>query len=123
MVHGAHFLLYSTNADADRAFLADVFKLQGVDAGGGWMILKLPPAELAVHPSDEPFTMGHAGRSLMGAVLYLMCDDVHATVKELDSRGATCAPVEQVRWGQYTTLALPSGACVGLYQPSHPTAI
>jgi hypothetical protein len=123
MITGAHFLFYSTDADADRAFLADVFNLQGVDAGGGWMIFKLPPAEIAVHPSETRFVMGHAGRDLMGAVLYLMCDDVKATVKDLDGRGATCAPVEQARWGQYTTLALPSGACIGLYQPSHPTAI
>ena len=123
MINGAHFLFYSTDADADRAFLKDIFNLQGVDAGQGWMIYKLPPSEIAVHPSAEPFVMGHAGRSLLGAVLYLMCDDVRATVKELESRGATCAPVEQAPWGQYTTIGLPSGACVGLYQPSHPTAI
>ena len=123
MINGAHFLFYSTDADADRAFLRDMFNLEGVDAGGGWMIFKLPPAEIAVHPSEESFVMGHAGRDLLGAVLYLMCDDVRATVQELEGRGATCAPVEQAPWGQYTTIGLPSGACVGLYQPSHPTAI
>ncbi len=123
MINGAHFLLYSTDADADRAFLSDMFNLQGVDAGGGWMILKLPPAEIAVHPSEVPFVMSHAGRDLLGAVLYLMCDDVQATVQELQTRGAICAPVEPAPWGRYTTIAMPSGACVGLYQPSHPTAI
>ena len=123
MITGAHFLLYSTNPDADRAFLKDVLDLQGVDAGRGWMIYKLPPSEIAVHPADEPFVMGHAGQKLLGAVLYLMCDDVRATMKELEARGATFAPVEEARWGQFTTFALPSGACIGLYQPSHPTAI
>ena len=123
MINGAHFLLYSTDAAADRAFLTDMFDLKGVDAGGGWMILGLPPAEIAVHPSENSFVMSHAGRDLLGAVLYLMCDDVRATVEQLEARGAKCAPLEQARWGQYTTIALPSGACVGLYQPSHPTAI
>ena len=123
MINGAHFLFYSTNADADRAFLADMFNLQGVDAGGGWMIFRLPPAEIAVHPSEGAFVMSHAGRDLLGAVLYLMCDDVRATVQELEGRGAKCAPVEQAPWGQYTTIAMPSGGCVGLYEPSHPTAI
>jgi hypothetical protein len=123
MIHGAHFLFYSTDADADRAFLSDMLGLRGVDAGQGWMIYKLPPSELAVHPSDDAFVMSHAGQDLLGAVLYLMCDDVKVTVQELEARGAKCAPVAQAPWGQYTTIGLPSGACVGLYQPSHPTAI
>jgi len=123
MVNGAHFLLYSTNADADRTFLADLFNFKGVDAGGGWTIFKLPPAELAIHPSETRFAMANAGRDLMGAILYLMCDDVQAAVQTAQARGAECAPVEQARWGQYTTITMPSGTCIGLYQPSHPTAI
>jgi hypothetical protein len=123
MINGAHFLFYSTNADADRSFLRDVLDLQGVDAGGGWMIYKLPPSEIAVHPAEQPFVMGHADQKLMGAVLYLMCDDVRETVKAIEARGAKFAPVGQAPWGQYTTFELPSGACIGLYQPSHPTAI
>jgi hypothetical protein len=123
VINGAHFLLYSTNPDADRRFLKDVLDLRGVDAGRGWMIYALPPSEIAVHPAEEPFVMGHADRKLLGAVLYLMCDDVVATIKELEARGAKCAPVEQARWGQFTTFELPSGACIGLYQPSHPVAI
>jgi hypothetical protein len=123
MIHGAHFLFYSTDAEADRAFLKDVLGLGGVEAGQGWMIYRLPPSEIAVHPADAAFVMSHAGRNLAGAVLYLMCDDVQGTVKDLEARGATCAPVAQAPWGQYTTIDLPSGACLGLYQPSHPTAI
>jgi predicted enzyme related to lactoylglutathione lyase len=116
-------LLYSTNPDADRAFLKDVLDLQGVDAGRGWMIYKLPPSEIAVHPAEEPFVMGHADRKLLGAVLYLMCDDVAATIRDVEARGAKCAPVEEARWGHFTTFELPSGACIGLYQPLHPVAI
>jgi len=123
MITGAHFLFYSTDADADRAFLSEMFNLKGVDAGRGWMIYQLPPAEIAVHPAETKFVMGHAGSELLGAVLYLMCDDVRATIQELEARGAKCAPVEQARWGQFTTIAMPSGASLGLYQPSHPTAI
>src|SRR6187549_3467926 len=111
MINGAHFLFYSTDPAADRAFLIDMFELKGVDAGGGWMILGLPPAEIAVHPSENAFVMGHAGRDLLGAVLYLMCDDVRATVEQLEARGAKCAPIAQAPWGQFTTIALPSRAC------------
>ena len=91
MINGAHFLLYSTDPDADRAFLKDVFNLQGVDAGHGWMIYKLPPAEIAVHPAETPFVMGHRGRDLLGVVLYFMCDDVQRTMQELEARGIPTA--------------------------------
>jgi hypothetical protein len=123
MIHGAHFLLYSRDADADRRFLEDVIGLSGVDAGGGWMILGLPPAEIAVHPATESFAQRHAGHELLGAVVYLMCDDILATIKELERKGATMSDVQTERWGIRSTVRLPSGGELGVYQPTHPTAI
>ena len=123
MIVGAHFLLYSRDADADRQFLQDVVGLSGVDAGGGWLILGLPPAEIAVHPAADNFVQRHAGHELLGAVLYLMCDDVRGAVRDLASRGASTSEVETESWGVRTTVRLPSGGELGLYQPTHPTAI
>jgi catechol 2,3-dioxygenase-like lactoylglutathione lyase family enzyme len=112
MIFGAHVILYSTDAEADRAFLADVLGFESVDAGGGWLIFGLPPAEAAVHPAEVP-----------AAELYLMCDDLEAEMRTLAGRGVVCKAVEEARWGSVTKIALPSGAEVGLYQPKHPTAI
>ena len=123
MIHGAHFLLYSRDAEADRQFLKDVLGLTGVDAGGGWMIFGLPPAEIAVHPAAQSFAQRHAGHELLGAVLYLMCDDLRATIKDLESHGASTSEVDTEQWGIRTTVTLPSGGELGLYQPTHPTAI
>jgi catechol 2,3-dioxygenase-like lactoylglutathione lyase family enzyme len=123
MIYGAHFLLYSRDADADRRFLQDVLGLSGVDAGGGWMILGLPPAEIAVHPATESFAQRHAGHELLGAVVYLMCDDILATVKELERKGATTTDVQTEQWGIRSTVRLPSGGELGIYQPTHPTPI
>ena len=83
MINGAHFLLYSKDPAADREFLRDILGFQGVDAGGGWLILALPPSEIAVHPSSDNFVQRHAAHELLGAVLYLMCDDLHVTLKSL----------------------------------------
>jgi hypothetical protein len=123
MITGAHVLFYSTNADADRAFLRDTFAFPSVDVGGGWLIFSLPPAEAAVHPTGEPFGMGEHGRSMLGSVLYLMCDDVDAEIARLTKLGISCAPVAQERWGRRTSVTLPSGQGMGLYQPLHPTAL
>jgi hypothetical protein len=112
MIIGSHFLMYSADADADRAFLRDVLSLAHVDAGHGWLIFALPPAEIAVHP-DATFR----------TELYLMCDDVRAEVKALEAKGVACAAIEQERWGLRTAITLPSGGRLGLYQPTHPTAI
>jgi len=123
MITGAHFLFYSTNADADRAFLRDVLEFRAVDAGHGWLIFALPPSEIAVHPSDAPFVHRGEDGAVMGAVLYLMCDDLQASIDALAEKGVTCAPVEEAPWGARTTFRLPSGGEIGLYEPRHPTAV
>jgi hypothetical protein len=111
MITGIHAILYSKHADALRAFLSDVLALPSVDAGGGWPIYAAPPTELAVHPTDgEP---EHE--------LYLMCDDVNATVAMLAERGIkTASPIADRGWGLLTTIELPGGERIGLYEPRHP---
>ena len=123
MINGAHFLFYSKDPDADRAFFRDVLKFRFVDVGHGWLIFAMPPAEVGIHPSEGEFVQQHGGETLMGAVLYLMCDDLTSTVADLKSRGVECPAVEEAPWGSKTTFRLPSGGELGLYQPSHPTAI
>jgi hypothetical protein len=112
MIFGAHFIVFSNDADADRAFLADVLGFDYVDAGGGWLIFGLPPAELAVHPADNA-----------GAELYLMCDDLATEMQTLGERGIHCSEVEEARWGSVTKIRLPGGGEVGLYQPRHATMV
>jgi len=123
MINGAHFLFYSKDAEADRAFFRDVLKFRFVDVGHSWLIFALPPAEVGIHPSEGEFAQKHGGETLMGAVLYFMCDDLKATVADLNSRGVQCSAVEDAPWGSKTTFKLPSGGEIGLYQPSHATAI
>jgi catechol 2,3-dioxygenase-like lactoylglutathione lyase family enzyme len=122
-ITGAHWLIYSNDAEADRAFFRDVLGFRAVDAGEGWLIFVLPPSEMGVHPGDGKFTLGHAGHHLTGAVLYLMCDDVHATVQSLEARDVPHSPIGEAEWGLHTILRLPSGGEVGLYQPTHPRAV
>ena len=113
MITGAHTICYSHNADQLRAFLRDVLKLPSVDAGRGWLIFASPPAELAVHPAEEE----------AGSELYLMCDDLEGTLRELAAHGVTvAATVSEQRWGIVTRIRLPSGDEFGLYQPKHPLA-
>ena len=120
MIFGAHVLLYSEKPEADRAFFRDVLGFRSVDAGEGWLIFALPPAEAALHPVDESNRqMLHGGRHMMGAALYLMCDDLHAQIKSLAARNVACSPVEEAPWGIKTTIRLPSGGEIGLYQPRH----
>lgn len=121
MINGSHVLFYTVNPEADRAFFRDVLEFSSVDVGGGWLIFKLPPAEAAFHPADGNLQT-HGGRHLLGAVLYLMCDDLEATIKSLRAKNVTCSGVEEEPWGIKTTIALPSGGEVGLYQPKHQTA-
>ena|SRR5690349_2963555 len=123
MILGAHFLLYSKDAEADRVFFHDVFGFPSVDAGGGWLIFAMSPAEAALHPSDGDSSQRHAGHELLGGVLYLMCDDIHSQIAALKRKNAECTEIETERWGIRTTVRLPSGGEVGLYQPTHPTAL
>ena len=109
MINGAHSIIYSTSPDADRAFLRDVLKLPNVDVGDGWLIFGLPPAEVAVHPSDQNDV--HE--------LYLMCVDVNAFVTEMDKQNIVCGPVSDEGWGLLTQMRLPGGGKLGVYQPRH----
>jgi catechol 2,3-dioxygenase-like lactoylglutathione lyase family enzyme len=113
VISGAHVIVYSKDAAADRAFFRDVLGFASVDAGHGWLIFALPPAEAAFHPAEAN------GRH----ELYLMCEDLEAEMKSLAKRGVTCSAVQQERWGSITSVPLPGGGTVGLYQPKHPTAL
>jgi len=123
MITDAHVLLYSKDPEADRTFFRDVLSFRSVDAGGGWLIFALPPAELALHPSMDNFVQAHAEYQLLGAILYLMCDDLDGVVKTLKSKNVSCAEIETAEWGIKTTVKLPSGGEIGLYQPTHLTAL
>jgi len=113
MITGTHAILYSPDADADRELLADLLRSRTVDAGGGWLIFALPPAEVAVHPTDGAPTQE----------LYLMCDDIEGTVVNLAERGVTFeGGISDQGWGLLTTIRLPGGGTVGLYEPRHPVA-
>jgi hypothetical protein len=109
MLTGAHAIVYSSNAEADRAFFRDVLRLGSVDAGGGWLIFALPPAEVAVHPATGD------GRH----ELYLMCDDIATFVGEMKTRGVSCSAVADRGWGLLSEVTLPGGGKIGVYQPRH----
>jgi len=112
VINGLHSIVYATDADAARAFFRDVLDFPHVDAGGGWLIFRTPPAEVAVHPADTPGT--HE--------LYLMCDDIEATVAGLTAKGVEfTTPVTDQGWGLMTTLKVPGAGTMGLYEPKHPS--
>jgi catechol 2,3-dioxygenase-like lactoylglutathione lyase family enzyme len=113
MISGAHVVLYSKDAEADRNFFRDILRFPSVDAGHGWLIFALPPAEIAFHPGEQ--NGPHE--------LYLLCDDIEAEMKTLEEKGVACSPVNKERWGTITRIELPGGGKVGLYQPSHLTAL
>jgi hypothetical protein len=123
MIAGAHFLLYSKHPEADRAFFKTVLEFLSVDLGDGWLIFALPPAELAVHSGDGEFVQMHAEHSMLGGLLYLMCDDLGSVIGLLKSKGVTCANPVEAEWGISTSVRLPSGGEIGLYQPTHRTMI
>ncbi len=110
MIDGAHVVLYSKDAEADRAFLREVIGFPHVDAGHGWLIFALPRAEAAVHPAGED----------AGAELYLMCEDLNREMEALRAKGVVFGEVVQARWGSVTKIVLPGGGTLGLYQPMHP---
>jgi catechol 2,3-dioxygenase-like lactoylglutathione lyase family enzyme len=109
MINGAHVVIYSRNPDADRAFLRDVLGLPHVDVGGGWLIFGLPPAEVAVHPSDR--NDAHE--------FYLMCADINAFIAGATARGVDCDPVKDEGWGLLSRVRLPGGGLLGIYEPRH----
>jgi hypothetical protein len=109
MIIGAHSILYSKDAEADRAFLRDVLKFTSVDVGHGWLIFGLPPAEVAVHPGEKNNV--HE--------FYLMVDDVEAFIADMKKRKVECGPVQNQGWGQLTQVTLPGGGKLGVYQPRH----
>jgi hypothetical protein len=112
VINGAHVVLYSRDAEADRVFLRDTLGWTHVDAGHGWLIFQAPPTEVACHPTD-----GEPAHELM-----LMCDDLDETQRELAERGVEFTrPVEEARWGRVTALRLPGGGELALYEPRHPT--
>jgi len=113
VINGAHVIIYSRDAGADRDFLRDVLGYRHVDAGDGWLIFRLPPAEVAVHPVD--------GRE--SHELFLMCDDIQATVEQLAAKAVELSrPVSDEGWGLLTAIRLPGGGELGLYEPRHPRA-
>lgn len=122
MIIGSHVLFYSKDPEADRRFFRDVLGFRSVDVGEGWLIFAMPPAEAAFHPTDQAFTQQHAGHALLGAVLYLMCDDLQALAASLKKKNVICTEFQEAGWGTSTTIPLPSGASIGLYQPRHATA-
>ena len=114
MITGLHTIMFAAQAEEVRAFLRDKLGLSSIDAGGGWLIFACPPAELAVHPTEA--AEHHE--------LYLMCDDIHATVDELKAKGVEfTGPVSDEGFGLMTALRLPGGGALALYEPRHPTAL
>ena len=113
MITGVHAVLFSNQAEKVRAYLRDVLELPSVDAGGGWLIFALPPAEMGIHPSEGSSTE-----------LYLLCDDLEATVEELRAKGVDFdGPATDRDWGRLINLRLPDGSTLGLYEPRHATAL
>jgi catechol 2,3-dioxygenase-like lactoylglutathione lyase family enzyme len=109
MINGAHIVIYSKDAEADRAFFRDVLKFSSVDAGHGWLIFALPPLEVAFHDSDS--NDKHE--------LYFMCDDIAETLKELKAKNVTVSDVKEERWGKVAAFTLPGGGRIGIYEPKH----
>ena len=109
MINGAHLVIYSKDAEADRAFLKDVLSFPHVDVGHGWLLFRLPETEAAVHPSDQNDKQE----------LFLMCDDLEGTVETLVAKGVACEPFTTQGWGRMTRLTLPGGGGLGLYEPRH----
>jgi catechol 2,3-dioxygenase-like lactoylglutathione lyase family enzyme len=113
MISGAHVIVYTKDAEADRKFFREVLGFKSVDAGHGWLIFALPPGEAAFHPSDK--NGPHE--------LNFMCDNLKSEIAALARKGVTCSAVHEERWGSIAKLGLPGGGEIGLYQPKHPTAL
>jgi catechol 2,3-dioxygenase-like lactoylglutathione lyase family enzyme len=113
LINGAHIVIHTKDPDADRAFFRDVLKFPSVDAGHGWLIFAMPPLEAAFHDSETNDKQE----------LYLMCDDVAATLKDLKSKNVELSDLSEQRWGKLVTFTLPGGGKIGIYQPSHPSPL
>jgi len=113
MIYGTHVVIYSNNPEADRAFFRDVLNLPSLDAGHGWLIFTMPPLEAAFHGSES--NDKHE--------LYLMCDDIAATLRELISKKVKVSEISEQRWGKLASLALPGGGKIGIYEPTHPSPL
>jgi len=111
MTSGIHLIIYSKDADADKAFLRDVLNFPSVDVGRGWLIFGLPPAEIAIHPDSEN------GRH----EIYLMCEDIRSFVQQMVIEGIECSEIQDQGWGQLVQLTLPGGGMLGVYEPMHPS--
>ena len=113
MIFGAHIVLYSKNAEADRTFFKEILGLNSVDAGHGWLIFALPPAEAAFHPAESGGT--HE--------LFFMCDDLPREMARLAAKNVKCSEIQEARWGSIVKMQLPGGGALSLYQPKHPVAL
>ena len=116
MITGAHAIVFAEDPEAARAFFAEALSLRAVDAGGGWLIFALPPAELACHPTTPEDSGRHE--------LFVMCDDIDATVADLQAKGVEfVAPISEAGFGRMTRMRVPGGGELGLYQPTHPSPL
>lgn len=113
MIFGMHTIVFTQDAEADRAFFRDVLAMESVDSGGGWLLFALPPSELAFHPTDDSNVNE----------LYLLCDNLKEEMDRLGAKGVAFSDVDEERWGNVTRFALPGGTEIGLYEPKHPMAI
>jgi len=113
MIYGTHVVIYSKNPEADRAFFRDVLNLPSLDAGHGWLIFTMPPLEAAFHDSEN--NDKHE--------LYLMCDDIAATLRDLISKKVKVSEISEQRWGKLASLVLPGGGKIGIYEPTHPSPL
>jgi len=123
MIFGTHLLLYSVDPEADRAFFRDVLGFAHVDACGGWLIFALPPAEIGIHPAEKNVTETHAGHDLATGTLYLLCSPLKDTLDNLAAKGVDHTEPMEAEWGVATSIQLPGGARLGLYEPRHPLAV
>lgn len=123
MIFATHFLLYSRDPAADRAFFRDVLELSHVDSGEGWLIFALPPAEMGIHPAEENLTRSHADQQLATGTLYLVCDDLSETLAGLAAKGVAHSQLREAEWGVATSIPLPGGSSLGIYEPRHALAV
>ena len=113
MIIGLHTIIYSKDAEKDRAFFRDVLGFKGVDIGHGWLIFKMPPAELAFHPTEDEEM--HE--------IYLICDNIKDTLADLKAKNVECTAVQEERWGSLISITLPGGGKLGIYEAKHELAI